>query len=105
MKNAVELSTAIRYKLRIFVVPVDVPTDIFCDNKAVLKKPPTPESVLHKKHHSVEYHKFHEGVASVICRIAKEDTVTNLADIFTKVLLGPRRERLLDMFTYLKSRG
>ena len=38
MKNAVELVTAIRYKLRMFGVPVDVPTDMFCDNEAVYKK-------------------------------------------------------------------
>ena len=100
MKNAVELVTALRYKLRMFGVPVDGPTDMFCDNEAVYKNSSTPESVLRKKHHSVAYHKCREAVASGICRIAKEDTETNLADIFTKVLPGPRRERLLDMFTY-----
>ena len=35
LKNAVELVTAIRYKLRMFGVPVDGPTDMFCDNEAV----------------------------------------------------------------------
>ena len=35
LKNAVELVTAIRYNLRIFGVPVDGPTDMFCDNEAV----------------------------------------------------------------------
>ena len=100
MKNVVELVTALRYKLRMFGVPVHSPTDMFCDNEAVYKNSSTPESVLHKKHHSVAYHKCREAVAPGICRIAKEDTETNLADIFTKVLPGPRRERLLDMFTY-----
>ena len=32
LKNAVELVTALRYKLRMFGVPVDGPTDMFCDN-------------------------------------------------------------------------
>ena len=100
LKNAVELVTALRYKLSFFCVPVDGPTDMFCDNEAVYKNSSTPESVLRKKHHSVAYHKCCEAVASGICRIAKEDTETNLSDIFTKVLPGPRRERLLDMFTY-----
>ena len=72
MKNAVELVTAIRYKLRMFGVPVDGPTDMFCDNEAVYKNSPTPESVLSKKHHSVAYHNCREAVASVICRIAKK---------------------------------
>ena len=89
-KNALELFTAIRYKLRMFGVPVDGPKDMFCDNEAVYKNSSTPELVLRKKHHSVSYHKFREAVASGFCRIAKEDTYTNLADIFTKVLPGPR---------------
>ena len=103
LKNAVELFTALRYKLRMFGVPIDCPTDMFCDNKVVYKSSSTPESVLRKKHHSVAYHKWREVVTSEICRIAKENTETNLADIFTKLLPYPRRERLLDMFTYLKS--
>ena len=35
LKNAVELVTEIIYKLRMFGVPVDDPTDMFCDNEAV----------------------------------------------------------------------
>ena len=100
MKNAIELVTAIRYKLRMFGVPVEGPTDMFCNNEVVYKSSSTPDSVLRKNHHSVAYHKCCEAVASGICRISKEDTDTNLADIFTRVLPGPRREILLDMFTY-----
>ena len=100
MKNTLELVTAIRYKLRMFGVPVGSPTDMFCDNEAVYKNSSTPESVLRKKHHSVAYHKCRDAVASGFCRIAKEDTANNLEDILTKVLPGPRRKRLLEMFTY-----
>ena len=57
LKNVVELVTALRYKLRIFGVPIHVPTDMFCDNEAVHKNSSMPESVLCKKHHSVAYHK------------------------------------------------
>ena len=38
LKNAVELVTALRYKLRMFGVTIDGPTDMFCNNKAVYKK-------------------------------------------------------------------
>ena len=96
MKNAVELVTALRYKLRMFGVPVDGPTYMFCDNEAVYKNSSTPESVLSKKHHSVAYHKCSEEVASGICRIAKEDTETNIADIFTKVLPGQQGAHRLE---------
>ena len=40
-------------------------------------------------------------MASGSCRVAKEDTETNLSDISTKMLPQPRRELLLDSFTYL----
>ena len=53
MKNALELVTALRYKLSMFGVPVGGPTDMFYDNKAVYKNSSTPESVLRKNHHSV----------------------------------------------------
>ena len=32
LNNTVELVTALRYKLRMFGFPIDVPTDMFCDN-------------------------------------------------------------------------
>ena len=100
MKNAVELIAALRYKLRMFGVPMDGPTDMFCDNEAVYKNASTPESQLKKKHHSISYHMSREAVASGACRIAKEDTETNLSDLFTKVLTRVRREFLLNKFTY-----
>ena len=43
-------------------------------------------------------------MASRACRIAKEDTSTNLADLFTKVLPRPRLEYILNKFTYLELR-
>ena len=37
MKNAIELIEALRYKLRMFGVPIDGTTNIFRDNEAVTK--------------------------------------------------------------------
>ena len=100
MKNAVELIATLRYKLRMFGVPMDGPTDMFCDNEAVYKNASTPESQIKKKHHSISYHMSREVVASGACRIAKEVTEINLSDLFTKVLTRVRREFLLNKFTY-----
>ena len=33
MKNAVELTESLRYKLRMFGVPIEVATNVFCDNE------------------------------------------------------------------------
>jgi hypothetical protein len=100
MKNAVEMIEALRYKLRMFGVPVDGPTNIFCDNGAVVVNTTRPESTLSKKHHSIAYHRVREAVAAETVRVSKEHTSTNLADLFTKTLPSPRREDLLDSFTY-----
>ena len=100
MKNSIELIAALLYKLRIFGVPNDRSTDIFCENEAVYKNASTPESQIRKKQHSISYHMIKEAVASGACRMTKEDTETNLSDIFTKFLPQPRRELLLDSFTY-----
>ena len=73
---------------------------MFCDNEAVYKNASMPESQLRKKHHSIAYHMSRESVANSDSQIAKEDTDTNLEDLFTKVLTRPRRELLLNKFTY-----
>ena len=83
-----------------FGVTIDGSTDIFCDNEAVYKNASTPEYQLRKKHHNILYHMSREAVDSGACRMEKEDTETNLSDLFTKVLPRPRRELLLDSFTY-----
>ena len=70
------------------------------NNEEVYKNASTPESQLRKKHHSISYHTIREAVASGACRMEKEDTETNLSDLFTKVIPKPRKELLLDSFTY-----
>ena len=100
LKLTVELVIALRYKLRMFGVTIEGPTDMLCDNKAVFKNTSTPESMLHKKHHSIVYHEYRKDVTALICCIAKEDTKTNLLDMFTKVLGCTRREWLLNLFNY-----
>ena len=98
MKISVEMILALRYKLRMFGVPIDGYNDILCDNEALYKNASTPESQLRKKHHIISYHMSREAVAGGACSMAKEDTETSLSDLFTKVLPRPRRELLLDIF-------
>ena len=66
-----------------FGVPMDSSTEIFCYNEAVYKNASTPKSQLRKKHHSILYHMIREAVASGECRMEREDTDTNLSDLFT----------------------
>ena len=83
-----------------FGVEIDGPTDLFCDNEAVVKNCSNPVSTLKKKHHSIAYHRNREAVAAGTVRIAKEDSATNLADIFTKVMGAKQREPILDRIMY-----
>ena len=64
MKNTVELIAALRYKLRMFGVPIDGSTYMFCDNEAVYKNASMPELQLRKKHHIIAYQMSRESVAS-----------------------------------------
>ncbi len=100
MRSAVDLIEGLRYKLRMFGIPIEGPTDIFCDNEAVTKNCGIPESTLKKKHHSIAYHRNREAVAAGTVRIAKEPTETNLADVFTKLMAAVKRDGLFDMFMY-----
>ena len=50
--------------------------------------------------HGISYHYCREAVAAGICRKAKEDTSTNLSDLFTKVMGKVKRDELMDRFMY-----
>ena len=95
MKTAIEQVEAIRYKLRMMGVPVDGPTNVFCDNESVFKNSTRPESTLKKKHNAIAYHRTREAQAAGIVRIAWEDGKSNIADLFTKLLAGPRLRELV----------
>jgi hypothetical protein len=48
LKTAVEIIIGLRYKLRMFGVPLAGPTNVFCDNQSVVHKASTPETTLTK---------------------------------------------------------
>ena len=61
----------------------------------MVKNTSIPESTLNKKHNSINYQIVREAVAAKMMRIAKEDTETNIADAFTKLLHTLRKRQLL----------
>ncbi len=56
MRQAIELIKSLRYKLRMFGIPVNNPADLFDDNELVFKNISIPTSILSKKQHSISYH-------------------------------------------------
>ena len=54
---ATVLMGSLRYKLRSFVVPLDFPSNILCDNKSVVMNVNVPTSMLNKRHNDIcSYH-------------------------------------------------
>jgi hypothetical protein len=102
LRVARDLIAALRTKLRLFGVPLKGPANVLCDNLGVVKNTSIPESTLTKKHNLINYHIVREAAAMGMLRVGKEDTETNLADVLTKILSQPRREKLLSAFVYLK---
>ncbi len=76
---AVELIEGLRYKLRMFGVPIDGPTNMYIDKK---------------KHNAIAYHRVREAVAAGTIRIAYEPSETNLADLLTKLMTGAQLKEL-----------
>ena len=100
MKHTVEMNQDLYYKLRMFGIILTGPASVYCDNEAAYKNVSIPESVLNKKNHSVLYHACIGAVASYMIRVAREDKMTNLADLFTKIMPKVDREIFLDIFMY-----
>jgi hypothetical protein len=103
LRIARDLIAALRIKLQLFGVPLIGPASVLCDNQGVVKNTSIPESTLTKKHNAINYHIVREAVAMGMIRVGKEDTETNLADLLTKVLSQPRREKLITRIMYLES--
>ena len=83
-----------------FGVPINRPTNIFCDNGAIYANTKRLELTLTKKHHSIDYHPNQEEVTSGTVRVFKYHTSKNLADEFTKTMSAPSRDLILDHFMY-----
>jgi hypothetical protein len=95
MRVGVEMIEGLRYKLRMMGVPIEGPTNVFCDNESVVKNSSKPESTLKKKHNAIAYHRVREAQAAKIIRVAHEPGQTNLADLLTKLLTSPRMKDLI----------
>ena len=64
MKQAGEYLRGLRYKFRMFGIPVDGPAFICGDNQSVLANSTRPELTIKKKSQSIAYNFFREGCAA-----------------------------------------
>jgi hypothetical protein len=63
MKNGIETTRGIHYKLRMVGVAIDGPTYVYGDNMALVHNTQRPESVLKKKSNTICYHAVLESSA------------------------------------------
>jgi hypothetical protein len=102
LKTAIELIEGLCYKLRMFGIPIDDSTLVFCDNQAVVINSTHPESNLKRKHVSIAYHRCREAQAAGHIRIGFIRSNENLVDLLTKILPGPRLRQLMDCIFHWK---
>jgi hypothetical protein len=101
MKNGMETTRGLRYKLRMMGVPLSGPTYIYGDNMSVIHNTQRPESTLKKKSNSICYHAVRESVAMNESITGHVSTHANPADVATKVLSGgQKRDGLIGLVLY-----
>ena len=69
---AVEHIKFIRYKLRMFGVPITGPANVYCDNQGIVKNTSIPDSTLSKKQNAVNCHTILEAADCATVFIGKE---------------------------------
>ena len=103
MKQAMEVSRELRYKLGMMGVPIEGPTHMYGDNMSTIHNTQCPEFQLKKKSHSICYHAVREAVAmgKFLTGHVNVKTDENPADILSKVLSGRiKRKNLVQMYLY-----
>ena len=88
MKQAMEVSRGLRYKLRMMGVPIEGPTHMYGDNMSAIHNTQCPKSQLNKKSYSICYPAVREVVAMGELLTGHIRTDENPADILTKVVGG-----------------
>ena len=102
LKVCIEAIQGLRYKLRMFGVPLPKgePSYVLCDNSGCVNNASKVESVLNKKHSSVAYNYCRWATAAGVIRVAWVPTDYNLADALTKRLPEVKRDKLFGDWTY-----
>ena len=90
-----EILEGLRYKLRIFGVPLNGPCNVFCDNQAVITSSMHAECTLAKKNISIAYHKAQEVVSADTILVFYERSGSNLADLLTKILSATDGKKIM----------
>jgi hypothetical protein len=101
MKNGIEITRGLRYKLRMMGVTIDGPTYVYGDNMSVVHNTQRPESVRKKKINAICYHTVREYAAMGESIIGHIPSVNNPTDICTKAVPGDhKRDHLIGLLLH-----
>ena len=92
--------TALRFKLRMFGVPVNESTKLLCDNKSVVDNFSILAPMLNNKYSSILYHSVRFNFAAGVIQVNYIYTNPNLSDAMRKRLTADKRERIFGDWTY-----
>ena len=73
---------------------------IYGDNMSVIHNTQQPESTLKNKSNSIAYHAVRESVAMGESLTGYGRTNSNVADLATKVLVGKKRQSMVNKLLY-----
>ena len=91
LKTGVETLRGVKYKLRMMGVHIDGPTYIYGGNRSVINNTLKSESVPKKNSTFICYRFVWEVVATKECLTSWLPTLSNYADLMTKVFSGKKR--------------
>ena len=69
LRIAMDMIESLSYKLITFGVNLEGTSEVYCDNKSVVKNSSVTASVLNKRHNSICYHIVRESQASRTLRV------------------------------------
>ena len=95
MKQGMEGSWGLQYKLRMMGVRIARPTYAYGDNMSVIHNTQQPESMLKKKSNSICFHAVYEVVALGELLTGHIQATENPADLLTKVVAGGTKRNYL----------
>ena len=101
MKQAMEVSQGLRYKLRMMGSPIEGPTHMYGDNMSTIPNTQCPKSQLKNKSNSICYHAAREAVAMGELLTGHVRTDENPADLLTKVVVEDRKGTTWYRCTYM----
>ena len=91
IENCYRVTDSLRYKLRMFGIPIGSHAGLFYDNQYMTNDISLPQSLLSKSHNSICYHRVSEAQDADVIRVGWIQGEYNQADLGTKLTLSTKR--------------